>query len=268
MNFHAKRWITAAVALPVILCVIILGTKLLFALFIAALALLGLGEYNAMVFSEGMVKEKSETLVAGFLVMAAAFVGGLELVIALSTFVVIGVFILFLLKIRTCPANIDAPVKVIFGVFYVALMMSYFILVREDEKGREWIFFLVIIAFTSDVFAFYAGRTWGRRKLIPSVSAGKTVEGSLGGIAGAVIVCVVFSFLFLPQVPWMHAAMIGFLGSIFGQLGDLCESAIKRASGRKDSGTFFPGHGGVLDRLDSLLFIAPFVYYYKLFVLP
>jgi len=258
---------TAAVAVPVILCVIILGTKLVFALFIAALALLGLREYNTLVFNEGRIKEKSETLTAGFLIMAAAFVGGLELVIALSTFIVIGVFILFLLEIRIYPINLDAPLRVIFGVLYVALMMSYFILMREDENGREWIFFLVVIAFASDVFAYYTGRTWGKRKLIPSVSAGKTVEGSLGGIAGAVIACVIYSFLFLKQVPWMHAAMLGFLGSIFGQLGDLCESAIKRSSRVKDSGTLFPGHGGVLDRLDSLLFIAPFVYYYKLFII-
>ncbi len=262
-----QRWITAAVAVPVILVVIIYGNEAVFALFITVLALIGLAEYNKMALPAEKKSEKLQVLAAGFLIMASAYAGGIDLLIALVTLTVIGVFAAYLLQLRKSPESLDSPVKVVFGALYIALMMSYFILLRAEEQGRTWIFFLIVLAFANDVSAFYVGRTWGRRKLSPHVSAGKTVEGSIGGIAGAMIVCVAFCFLFLKDVPLYHAAVIGFFGSILGQMGDLCESIVKRVSMVKDSGSVLPGHGGVLDRLDAFLFIAPFVYYYKMLIL-
>jgi len=106
-----------------------------------------------------------------------------------------------------------------------------------------------------------------KTKLMPSISAGKTVEGAIGSIVGTVLVCFLFKALFFHDLSIVHAIILGFMGSIIGQLGDLCESAIKRTSMVKDSGFFLPGHGGILDRLDSLIFIIPFVYYYNLLVI-
>ena len=102
---------------------------------------------------------------------------------------------------------------------------------------------------------------------MPHVSPGKTVEGLLGLAAGSVAGCLVYRHFLLPDVPAAHVAVIGLAGGIIGQLGDLFESLIKRASGAKDSGTILPGHGGILDRLDCLLFIVPWVYYYRTYVL-
>jgi phosphatidate cytidylyltransferase len=158
--------------------------------------------------------------------------------------------------------------KVAFGVFYVPLTLSHFIWLRRGDEGVIWIFFVIVLAFAGDVAAFYVGRTFGRRKLLPLVSSGKTVAGILGLVAGSTIACLVYAYWFMPGLSWRHAAFLGCVGSILGQLGDLCESVMKRASGVKDSGTMLPGHGGILDRLDCLIFIVPFVYYYKQAIVP
>jgi phosphatidate cytidylyltransferase len=93
------------------------------------------------------------------------------------------------------------------------------------------------------------------------------VEGLAGLVLGSTMACLIFSYYFLPEIPLVQIAMLAFAGSIIGQLGDICESAIKRHYGLKDAGSLLPGHGGILDRLDCLIFIAPFVYYYRIFVI-
>ena len=115
--------------------------------------------------------------------------------------------------------------------------------------------------------ALYVGKSLGKRKLLEAVSPGKTVEGTLGLIAGATVAACVFGYFWLPQIHWAHFLILGFVGGIIGQLGDLCESAIKRSHGKKDASALLPGHGGLLDRMDSLIFLAPFVYYYRIFVI-
>jgi phosphatidate cytidylyltransferase len=99
------------------------------------------------------------------------------------------------------------------------------------------------------------------------VSPGKTVEGTLGLVVGSIIACVLFRQWFFPMLSMWHMVTLGLVGSVTGQLGDLCESALKRNAGVKDSGTLLPGHGGILDRLDCLMFITPFVYYYRVLVI-
>jgi phosphatidate cytidylyltransferase len=135
------------------------------------------------------------------------------------------------------------------------------------EDGIMWVFFILVLAFSGDIAAFYVGKTIGKRKLIPEVSPGKTIEGTVGLFIGSIAGCVLFKVLLYPSLPLIHVIILGFLGGVIGQLGDLCESAIKRASGVKDSGDILLGHGGLLDRLDCLIFIVPFVYYYQLFLL-
>jgi len=152
---------------------------------------------------------------------------------------------------------------VIFGYMYIAFTMSHFILLRDFEKGALWVVFIVIITFSSDISAFYAGKTFGKRKLFPEISEKKTEEGAIGSVVGTIVGCFIFKVLFLSDIPFLHAIVIGFMAGILGQLGDLCESSIKRASMVKDSGSLLPGHGGILDRLDSFIFIVPFVYYYS-----
>ena len=115
-------------------------------------------------------------------------------------------------------------------------------------------------AFGTDIFAYLVGKAIGKRKLCPSISPKKTVEGSIGGVLGSVILCGLFSWFFLPSEFWT-CIVIGVAGGIFSQFGDLAASVMKRKIGIKDWGTLIPGHGGVLDRIDSVLFVAPLVYY-------
>jgi phosphatidate cytidylyltransferase len=262
-----KRWITGVIAVPLLVLIIIYGSDALFAILIGAVMLIGVHEYNAMVFDASFKWEKWEGLAMAVLSFLAVYMEDPSLVTAVLTFSVLMVCCLYLLRVREHVLDIAPVAKVVFGFMYVPLMMSHFILIRRFNEGILWVFFVLVLAFAGDTGAFYVGRTWGKRKLLPAVSPGKTVEGILGLIGGAVFACVLYQQLLLPDISVIHAVILGFVGSILGQLGDLCESLIKRASGVKDSGILLPGHGGILDRLDSLLFIAPFVYYYYSFVI-
>jgi phosphatidate cytidylyltransferase len=125
---------------------------------------------------------------------------------------------------------------------------------------------LLTIIMVSDSFAFFVGHAWGRRRLAPTVSPGKTVEGAFGGLVGGVVGALAVRYLGLPSLPMSHAIVLGVAVAALGIVGDLDESLLKRWAGVKDSGTLFPGHGGMLDRIDSLLFGAPVLYYYFLYV--
>ena len=152
--------------------------------------------------------------------------------------------------------------KIVWGLIYISVFMSCFILLRALDHGPYWILFIVVLAFSGDVAAFYTGKLWGKNKLLPAISPNKTSEGFIGLIAGSMIGCGLYGYFFLPRVSLLHIFCMAFFGSIIGQLGDLFESAVKREAGKKDSGGLLPGHGGILDRIDCLLFIAPFIYYF------
>jgi len=154
------------------------------------------------------------------------------------------------------------------GILYVGWLLSYLVALRGLDDGRNWLFFALFITFASDSAAFLIGKTLGRHHLAPQVSPNKTWEGAIGGIIGAVIASL---FFILPtplnlQLSWGQAMLLGLLVSIFGQLGDLVESLFKRNMGVKESGRLIPGHGGFLDRMDSVVFAGIVVYYYVIWV--
>ncbi|TFG92962.1 MAG: hypothetical protein E4H15_02455 [Syntrophobacterales bacterium] len=267
MGPHAKRWITGIIAVPLLVVLIVYGSCLLFSMVIALLIAGGVFEYNSMVFKGKYYWEKAEGLVIALLMPLSAYLGGVQLMFAMVTFSLIIVLLFFLWRMKNGSADFAALAKVVFGFMYISLLVSYIILLRCGEDGITWIFFVICAAFMGDISAFYVGKSIGKNKLMPEVSAGKTVEGTLGSTAGTMLACVLFKVLFLHDLPLIHAITIGFLGSIVGQLGDLCESALKRTFTVKDSGFLLPGHGGVLDRLDFLIFLIPFVYYYRVLVI-
>jgi len=150
------------------------------------------------------------------------------------------------------------------GIFYVGWLLSYLVALRGLDTGRNWVFFALFTTWASDTAAFFIGRRFGRHKLAPNISPGKTWEGAIGGIAGAVIMSILFftpTPFHLPLIYW-QAIVLSLLVSILGQVGDLVESLLKRNMGVKDSGRLMPGHGGILDRLDSIIFAGVVVYYY------
>ena len=157
------------------------------------------------------------------------------------------------------------------GILYVGWLLSYLVALRGEEAGRNWVFFALFATFASDSAAFFAGRALGRHKLAPHISPSKTWEGTIAGVFGAIIVSLFFTLpklftipnpLYLQDFSYWQAILLGLLVSIFGQLGDLVESLFKRNMGVKDSSQLIPGHGGFLDRVDSVVFAVIVVYYY------
>lgn len=263
MSPHVKRWITGIIAAPLLFLIIGYGSEEVFAVFILIVILTAFHEYNKLVFGSSHFWEKWVGMVIAFFIPAAVISGNTHLILAVIAFSVLSACILFLSRIKDPSIDINPLGKLVFGLMYIPFMASHFILIRQAENGVLWIFFVLVLAFSGDIAGYYVGKSIGKRKLIPVVSPGKTVEGTLGLMIGSTAGCVLFKVLFFPALPLIHVLILGFLGSIIGQLGDLCESAIKRASGVKDSGSILLGHGGLLDRLDCLIFIAPFVYHYQ-----
>ncbi len=157
----------------------------------------------------------------------------------------------------------DAAVT-LFGVAYVIFSISFVTATRQMEYGYLYIWMIFIGAWATDTFAYFTGVTIGKTKIVPKISPKKSLEGCIGGVIGCTIVMVAFGAYFknVLNVPLMHFAIIGLICGVISQLGDWSASVIKRAVGIKDYGNIMPGHGGVLDRVDSILFTAPAIYFY------
>jgi phosphatidate cytidylyltransferase len=264
---HVKRWVTGVIAVPILFSIIYFGPEPVFSGFILLVTAVAVLEYNRLVFGQAGGAEKRALILFGLLTPLAAAMAGPAAILAVAVLSTLLVFVLTLFGVKEDALELNPIARYVLGYLYLPVMLSHFILLRGGDKGVIWIFFVIVLAFSGDIAAYYVGRNFGRRKLMPLVSPGKTVEGLLGLAAGSVAGCLIYRHFFLPEVPAAHIAVIGLAGGVFGQLGDLFESLIKRASGAKDSGEILPGHGGILDRLDCLLFIVPFVYYYRTYVL-
>lgn len=153
-----------------------------------------------------------------------------------------------------------------FGVMYIPYLLGYLVLLRGQPHGFKWILLIMFIVMSCDSAAYFIGSRFGKRRLYPEVSPKKSVEGSVGGLAGSLLGALAARSLFFAELSVADALLAALLISTLGQVGDLFESLLKRSCGVKDSGAIFPGHGGILDRLDSILFAAPATYYYAIFV--
>lgn len=153
---------------------------------------------------------------------------------------------------------------ILFGVIYIGWLMGHLILIRDSINGGLTIIFLFLVTWGCDAGAYYVGTRLGRTKLSPEISPNKTIEGTIGGLFSSIILSLAGRAWFLHSLSLRDALTLGiFLGTL-GQLGDLAESLLKRSAGVKDSGSLIPAHGGLLDKVDSLLFTAPALYYYLL----
>jgi len=152
------------------------------------------------------------------------------------------------------------------GILYIGWLLSYFIALRGLDSGREWVFLAMFATFGSDTAAFFIGRALGKHHLAPRISPGKTWEGAVGGVFGSIIVSLFLVHFFSLPLGYGWTILLGLLVSILGQLGDLVESLLKRNMGVKDPGKLIPGHGGFLDRIDSVVIAGIVVYYFALIV--
>lgn len=147
------------------------------------------------------------------------------------------------------------------GVLYTGWLISFYILIRAMENGLGWLFLVLACTALCDVFAYVVGSNLGKHPLAASISAGKTIEGSIGGLIASIVSAVIVSLLFNLPINYWQMIVAGIIISVFAQIGDLVESMLKRNMKTKDAGNVLPGHGGVLDRIDSHLLVAPVAYY-------
>lgn len=184
-------------------------------------------------------------------------------VFPLGAFVAATLFvaILFLFNYRTIETVARDCASILFGFLYLPLLFGHLALLRKVPQGREWIFTVFLIVMLSDTSAYFVGSALGKHRLYPAISPKKSVEGAIGGLIGGLAGVFLAKFLWFPSLPWLLAGGIGIILGACGQIGDLFESMLKRSYGVKDSGRIIPGHGGLLDRLDSLIFAFPPAYY-------
>lgn len=265
---HKKRWITGLVALPFLLFFIHQGGIWLFVLVTAA-AELGLWEYYRIMLREDEKMTSGLPLIgfcAAFLILYTAYLNAPDLMVAALACNLLAGALIVVLRFGTTPNIIKTMTKQILGVIYIPLFLAYLLLIRNSANGALWLYFILAIVFAGDISALYVGSAFGRHKLSPAVSPGKTVEGSLGGLVANLSVGGLIKLFFLPALTWPQTILFCLLIGAAGQFGDLFESAMKRSSQVKDSGGLLPGHGGILDRIDALLFAAPIAYLFEIHI--
>lgn len=255
-----KRVLTAIILIPAIVYIIQFAPVVVCTGFIFLAMLLALQEYLSMVDVTLSFRVVS-SLIAAIATLAPMWP-------ELSFVLLIGVILLLTLALFSSlelAAGFRMAVSSFFGSVYVGGLMGFLIAVRMWKGGEDFLMMLLIIIWAGDSFAYFAGKSFGRHKLSPTVSPNKTWEGAVAGFVFGIAAAVVCKFTFIPEVQLVHAIGLGAIVGIAGQIGDLCESIVKRAAKVKDSGGLIPGHGGMLDRVDSLLFGAPAMYYYLSF---
>jgi phosphatidate cytidylyltransferase len=267
---HLKRWITGLSALPVLIaCVFAGGIPL--ALLVALAGVACLWEYFRIVLPAGASAWRQPMTVLGFAtglgLILCAHAGRAEMLTAVLGLNVVLCGAVSLGGFASDRSVLERAARQIQGVCYIPLSLALLVLLRSAPDGASWIFLLCAVVFAGDTAALYAGTLWGRHRLSPVISPGKTVEGSLAGLAAGLSVAAVAKALFLPEWEWADLTLFALAVGIAGQVGDLFESALKRASNLKDSGGLLPGHGGVLDRIDALLFAAPVAYALRTFII-
>ncbi|HEV7734807.1 MAG TPA: phosphatidate cytidylyltransferase [Candidatus Binatia bacterium] len=259
------RLATAAIALPTLWLLIQYLWPPLFTAFIVTVVAIGLFEYGSMAFPDDRPAIVA-TVVFGLLVAAGVITGQLAWAGAGLFVAILGGMCFPLARHGDLTLAVNRLGLLVLGVLYVGFLMPHVILLRHQEpEGWRWVLFTVFVAMGSDSGGYFAGRFLGKHKLAPAISPSKTIEGAVGAVAGAMLIAWLASLWFFDRRPAGEALVLAVAISVLAQFGDLCESALKRAFGAKDSGWIIPGHGGILDRLDSLLFPFVFAYYYAVF---
>lgn len=264
------RIVTAALLIPIILALVFFAPFWVFTLFCALLAALALWEYLDITDAMGARCPR----IPSFLALAAIYISIWKYPDLLTA--VIGATALVLLALCTFRSPIDRILPDVasayLGIVYVGLSLATLPLLFEQSNGSSLLLFLFVVVWSGDISALYAGKAFGRRKLAPKISPGKTREGSIASVVASAL-CTLFllwvaSYLTAHSVnalsypgPWYRWFILAIFVNAAAQFGDLVESGLKRSAGIKDSGTLLPGHGGVLDRIDALLLAAPLLWY-------
>ena len=244
------------------IALLLYGQPLLFWAVVSLCGLMAIHEYCAMALTEPTaVSLRPFIVLAAAAPLLVAFFGYLPLVSAALFLAFLCLLLLTILAYKRLADPFAFLSRALFGTLSIGFCTAHLPLLFTLPAGGRWLLLLTAIIVASDAGAYYSGRTFGRRKLCPAVSPNKTVEGLAGGLILAVAVALVLAPLLFDASNFLQTAVVAFMLSCVGAAGDLAESVVKRAMGVKDSGTLLPGHGGMLDRADSMLLAAPFLYY-------
>ena len=287
-----KRVLTAAVLIPVVLLAVFGAPLWLFALLILFIALLALHEYLNILEGYGVKALRKTSYVMCIIIIVATWASwdkGVWVVepylmlpwlfrsfyILLALPLIFGIPLIFRQDLR---GALTASAGSAFGVIYIGGSLTSLIPLRSNYRESVLVLFVLLSVWAGDTAAYYVGRNLGRHKLAPVVSPNKTWEGAIASVAASVLVAWLIFYFYVPirnlfyfhppvsntddQVAWIRVIILGVVTNVAAQFGDLFESALKRGAQIKDSGSLLPGHGGILDRIDALLFAVPVVWYY------
>lgn len=255
-----RRLLSTLVLLPLFVWMVVEGPVWLFGAVMVLVGALGQWEFTRMFERAGVRTFRVLGLVGGSLVTASFALPVSERVA--FTAVLLALLAVGLLRPEAGRPAWEPVAVTLFGVGYVNWLLGYTFWLRDLEEGREWILLLVSVTWLGETAAYLVGSTLGRHKLAPAISPRKTVEGAIAQLVISVLAALGARATFFPALSLESAAVVGLLLGVVGQAGDLLESAIKRSVGTKDTGRLIPGHGGMLDRVDSLLVTTPVLFYY------
>ncbi len=261
MNSLTRRVLTAAALIPIVLGLILFAPGWLFLLGLAPVVYLGLWEYLELVGRIGPSRSRLPVygiglalLVVGYMIPSQLLAGVIASALLLLTFE--------MLQRPALAELLPASAAGILGVLYVAAPLTLALRLHATEKGPWILLLLLLLVWAGDIAAYFVGRAIGRHKLAPKISPGKTIEGTVASLLAAMGLGYWLFRLWFPEHRMLHALFFPLCVNVLAQIGDLAESALKRGADVKDSSSLLPGHGGVLDRIDSLLFAIPAAWYY------
>jgi phosphatidate cytidylyltransferase len=256
------REITALIGAPMLLAVIILGPPWSYITLIAATSSLALWEFLTLGEKKGYPVQKLLSI-ALMLFLFAAFVFE-QLSVEVAVFAILLLIpAVYVFSRRSIEAALPGTAVCVLGTLYIGMLNGALLRLRLDfVVGWKLVVFLLISVWAGDAGAYYVGRAFGKTRLSPRVSPKKTVEGGVGGVFASMVAAAIIAMTFFREFPLVHAVTAAAVLSVSGVVGDLAESLWKRSADVKDSGTLIPGHGGFLDRLDSIYFTAPLLYGY------
>jgi phosphatidate cytidylyltransferase len=261
-----KVWM-AVIMVPPIVILIALGPSPVLPLMVVLATFFGLREYYNLVLPHSKWIERAVGIGLGLILSIIISFGDAKGISPFLVLVLLILSVLFMVTSKDLSSTISKMGMALFGILFIGFLLAYVSLIWNMTNGRLWVLFLMVTIWAGDIFALLSGSFFGRHKLYPKISPNKTFEGLGGAIVGSIIVALAFALLFIPHLGKGPCILLAIGLGILGQLGDFTESMLKRSAQVKDSGTLIPGHGGMLDRLDSFLFSAPFLHYSLLYLL-
>ena len=280
------RLLVAVLFIPLIMFIMLFG-NITFFMFSAVVIGVSMYEFYSMIERKGVKVYKKTGILIGVMIPAFSYFSVLGKVTSersndILHLMFVMTIIVFIAR-RIFKGDIEKSIMEIsytlFGIVYIGFLFSHFFAMQYIStesltvfgvgvsKGRIWALVAQLLIWGSDSAAYFVGINIGKHKLMPKVSPKKSIEGAVGAVLAPILALIWFKFWFLGDISILHCIILGALVGVFGQIGDLGESLFKREFEIKDSGSFLLGHGGMWDRFDSLIFVAPLVYYYlKLFI--